>query len=114
MRKRNYIFDNGDDNGIDYSELYESEFEDEDEVQFDGDLYEDVYDEDGFPVVCDICGSEVKWKEGHYICLECGKEFERTEFFNYIGTEAPGPECASCDNLYPGCQICKYGYIKDC
>ena len=27
------------------------------------DLYSDVYDEDGNEVLCDICGSEVKWRE---------------------------------------------------
>ena len=33
------------------------------------DLYSDVYDEDGDEVLCDICGSEVKWREqdGTYI-----------------------------------------------
>ena len=37
----------------------------------------------------------------------------RSEFFNAIGAEPPGPECVDCNNLYPGCIICPYGYVKE-
>ncbi len=76
------------------------------------DLYSDVYDEDGNEVLCDICGSEVKWREedGAYVCLGCGQVFTRADFFNFIGAEPPGKECYTCDCLYPGCMTCPYGY----
>lgn len=37
----------------------------------------------------------------------------RSEFFNAIGAEPPGPECVDYNNLYPGCIICPYGYVKE-
>ena len=37
----------------------------------------------------------------------------RQEYFDYIGAEPPGEECYVCDNLYPGCIWCAYGYVKD-
>lgn len=78
-----------------------------------GEVYDDVYDENGDSVFCDICGNEIKWKEGIYICPDCGQTMSRSVFFNYIGAEPPGPECVSCANLYPGCIICPYGYVED-
>lgn len=59
------------------------------------DLYSDVYDEDGNEVLCDICGSEIKWREqdGVYMCPSCGQTFTRADFFNFIGAEPPGKEC---------------------
>ena len=56
------------------------------------DLYSEVYDEDGNEVLCDICGSEIKWREedGAYMCPECGQTFTREEFFNFIGAEPTG------------------------
>lgn len=77
-----------------------------------GEVYDDVYDEDGDFVIC-ACGEEIKWKDGVYICPNCGQTMTRSEFFNYIGAEPPGPECITCDNLYPGCVICHYGYVED-
>lgn len=75
--------------------------------------YDEVYDEDGFTVTCDMCSGEIKWKDGVYLCPDCGQILSRTEFLNYIGAEPPGVECASCVNLYPGCVVCPYGYVKD-
>lgn len=77
------------------------------------DYYDDVYDEEGNDVICDLCGEEIGWKNGIYICKNCGKMFNRADFFNYIGAEPPGKECVKCDNLYPGCIVCPYGYIED-
>ena len=75
--------------------------------------YEDVFTEDGDDVVCDICGKEIKWKDGKYICPNCEQEFSRKEFFNYIGAEPPGKKCITCKELYPGCVSCPNGYLKE-
>lgn len=75
--------------------------------------YEDIYDEDGNFVICDICGGEMKWKDNECVCPECGRRMDRETFFDYIGAEPPGPECAGCENIYPGCVICPYGYVED-
>lgn len=94
-----YIYNNSKSN----SELFEPDI---------GEVYDDVYDEDGYYVIC-ACGGEIKWKDGIYICPHCGLTMNRSEFFNYIGAEPPGPECITCNNLYPGCVICRHGYIED-
>lgn len=77
-----------------------------------GEVYDDVYDEDGDFVNC-ICGGTIKWKDGVYICPDCGEVLNRAEFFNHIGAEPPGPECLTCANLYPGCIVCPHGYVED-
>lgn len=77
------------------------------------DVYEMVYDEDGYTINCDICGSEIKWKDGLYVCPECGNIFHRADFFNYIGANLPGPKCIECDSIYPGCVVCPYDYIEE-
>jgi hypothetical protein len=38
---------------------------------------------------------------------------DRAVFFRYIGATPPGPECLTCDNLYPGCMTCPYGYTNE-
>lgn len=96
-----YIYNNGSKSD---AELFEPTF---------GEVYDDVYDEEGNFVYCDYCNSELKWKDGIYVCPNCGQTMTRSEFFNYIGAEPPGPECITCDNLYPGCVICHYGYVED-
>ena len=73
--------------------------------------YDDVYDEYGETVQCDNCGEDIYWKEGIYVCPRCGRTMSRAAFFNYIGAIPLGPECLTCDNLYPGCATCPYGYI---
>jgi len=78
-----------------------------------GEVYDDVYDEEGYFVYCDCCNNELKWKDGIYICPNCGQTMNRAEFFNYIGAEPPGPNCITCVELYPGCAFCPYGYIND-
>lgn len=75
--------------------------------------YDDVFDENGDGVYCDMCGAEMTYKDGQYSCSECWRTMDRNSFFDYIGASPPGPECASCDNLYPGCIICPYGYVND-
>ena len=75
--------------------------------------YDDVYDEAGDAVYCDHCGTEIYWKDGIYICPYCGKAMDRAVFFRYIGATPPGPECLTCDNLYPGCMNCLYGHDND-
>ena len=73
--------------------------------------YEDVYTESGDAVYCDCCGEEIRWKDGIYICPHCGNAMSREVFFRYIGATPLGPECLTCDNLYPGCMTCPYGYV---
>lgn len=78
------------------------------------DDYSDVFDEDGDSVICDCCGDLIKFRNGKYVCSGCGQVLSRSEFFNYIGADIPGDECLTCDNLYPGCTQCPYGYeIED-
>jgi len=79
----------------------------------DPDGYEDVFDEDGNEVNCDECSSLVKWRDGKYVCPDCGRVFERNEFFDYIGANPPGVHCYTCDSLYPGCITCPYGYLSE-
>lgn len=82
------------------------------EVWYWNNEYEEVEDEDGFPVICEYCGANIMWKDGAYICPHCGNEMDREDFFNYIGATPPGPECVHCNSLYPGCMFCIYGYVK--
>lgn len=92
----------------------EDEYEDVyDEYTDIYDGYDEVYDEDGYEVLCDMCTGEIKWKDGVYVCPKCGQIMSREVFFNYIGADPPGEECVHCDNLYPGCVICPYGYCDD-
>ena len=94
-KDHSFIYDNGDDSGIDYSDLSE-ELEDVEGLEdgpesFDpdelDDTYEDVYTLDGDTVACDWCGSEMKVRFGQYICPDCGKIMSRSEFMNYIGID---------------------------
>lgn len=165
------IYDNGDDNGIDYSDLDENEDPEEAieeirgtiesgdciycngrntmkydgsicfvcskcrrsthediyyrwvagySIEFEGDKfydesYEDVWTEDGDVVNCDelYCNGEIRWRDGQYICPECGQIMSRAVFFNHIGADPPGKECVTCNELYPGCISCPRGYVKD-
>ena len=75
--------------------------------------YSDVFTEDGDEVFCDWCGIEIKWKDGQYVCPNCGQEMTREIFFNYIGANPPGKECITCDELYPGCMECPHGYLTE-
>lgn len=45
--------------------------------------YEDVYNENGDAVYCDSCGEEIRWKDGVYFCMGCGKRMSRQVFFDY-------------------------------
>lgn len=74
--------------------------------------YDDVYDENGGAVYCE-CGAEICWRDGVYICPQCGKTMSRQTFFDYIGAKPLGEACLRCDNLYPGCMSCPYGYLND-
>lgn len=72
-----------------------------------------AYDEDENEVECMDCGQPIVYKDGEYYCPECDKVISRSEFFSYIGAEPPGSECYGCDNNYPVCSICQYGYVDD-
>ena len=75
--------------------------------------YEDIYDAEGdiALVQCNNCEDKIRWKDGEYICPNCGSVMNRAELFNCIGVEPLGPECLTCGNLYPGCAVCPYGYV---
>lgn len=76
-------------------------------------IYDDAYDEEGDFAYC-YCGENIKYLKGLYLCPNCGKIYSREEFFNHIGAEPPGRECIDiCEDLYPGCVMCKYGYVKE-
>lgn len=78
--------------------------------------YEDFYDEEGdiALVRCDHClNGFVRWKDGQYICPECGEIMPRAELFNAIGVEPLGPKCVTCDELFPGCISCPHGYVEE-
>lgn len=72
-----------------------------------------AYDEDENSVDCEWCRQPIVYKDGEYYCPECDRTISRQEFFEYIGAEPPGSECYNCDNNYPVCTICQYGYVDD-
>lgn len=94
--------DDGEEEGTVFSDEYMSQFS-------------EAYDEEGNSVCCPSCGDEMYFKDGTntFVCLSCGYEMDRQEYFDYIGAEPPGEECKTCDSLYPGCIWCTYGYVKD-
>lgn len=93
---------------------FELDFENGD-FPYDHTVYSDVYTEEGETVRCLSCGAEIKWKDEtyQYICPNCEEIMGRTDLFNHIGADPPGLECATCNNLYPGCISCPYGYVDD-
>lgn len=73
-----------------------------------------VFDEDGNEVHCPLCGGPMIFDSNNrYVCSECQTIMERGEFFDYIGVESLGPECLTCNSLYPGCEMCPYGYVVE-
>lgn len=80
---------------------------------FNSHIPEYAYDEDGDSVNCEWCGQPIVIHNGEYYCPECDRVYTRQEFFDYIGAEPPGPECLTCDNDYPSCSYCHYGYKDD-
>ena len=72
-----------------------------------------AYDEDGNTVECEWCGAEIIIKNGEYYCPRCEEVWSRKKFFDYIGSQPPGPECINCDNDYPSCGYCHHGYLKE-
>lgn len=114
--EHDFIYDNGDDQGFDYSNPIEPEYgESYDEVYVYpiDKSYEEVFDEDGELVNCDFCDGNIMWHDGQYVCPDCGRVMSRRDFFTHIGSIPPGPTCETCGNLYPGCTDCPHGYIKD-
>lgn len=75
-----------------------------------------AYDEAGDAVLCDICGSEMKWSQAKnkWYCLDCGQEMSRAEYLDYIGAEPPGSEClTNCRENYPFCKKYCDRYLID-
>lgn len=77
--------------------------------------YEEIYDMDGNSAYleCDLCGEWVKFKNGEYVCPNCGKVYSRDEVFNAVGLDPLGPMCPTCSSKFPGCSFCPYGYGVD-
>ena len=63
-----------------------------------------AYDESGDGVICDLCGSEMKWADGIWECRECGQQMNRATYFNHIGAEPPSDQCLKCNTNYPLCK----------
>lgn len=128
-------YDDDDDDYFCKPYRYDEEYFDDDCVRFDIDEYDgyyepvrdnpyldpydeylmdyyEAYDEEGETVCCD-CGRTIKYSDGKYFCPTCDREYSRAEFFEMIGAEPPGPNCITCDNLYPGCDSCPYGYVEE-
>ena len=96
----------------DYSELYG-----EDSERTPGELYEEVYDEEGDEVVCDLCDGRMEWNNNEFdkaICSKCERVMGRYELFNHVGANPPGKECVTCYiQPYPLCRDCPQGYEPD-
>ena len=139
MFDESYDDDNDDDDYFCKPYRYDEEYFDDDCVRFDIDEYDGYYeaiqnnpyeweeplylwdeenhcdyasDEEGEYVHCD-CGAVIRYSDGRYFCINCDREYSREEFFGMIGAELPGPNCIICDNLYPGCDSCPYGYVEE-
>lgn len=82
-KKKDFIFDNGDDSGIDYSELYESEVEeDEDEDEIIRRLKGTVQSGD-----CMYCGAKNAMKyEGNicFVCKKCGMSTHEDSYYLWL------------------------------
>ena len=89
-KKNDFVNDNGDDMGFDYSdpvEVPEPALDDYEDEIFDL-SYEDIFDAEGGPVICPRCGADFKLKDRkRYMCANCGEEMTREEFMNYIGID---------------------------
>lgn len=90
-KEKVFVMDNGDDSGVDYSELsgleYE-EMEDEDDIEFrDAYLKETIYDESGETVNCEWCDDEIIFKNNEFICPSCGRTYDRDYIMNIVGGE---------------------------
>lgn len=74
--------------------------------------YEEIYDEDGSEayVICNYCRTNIRFKDGQYICPNCNTVIDRATYFNYIGANPPSEKCLSCDSNYPHCIWCPNGY----
>ena len=83
----------------DYPEIYRVDVTDQ--------WINSAYDENGNGVVCDRCGTGMRWKPEEMIwyCPDCGQEMDRPTYFNYIGAEPPTSECiTNCCENYPFCK----------
>lgn len=75
-----------------------------------------AYDENGETVICDICGSDLKWnRHSHeWCCHDCGQRFIRPLYFDYIGAQPPGVDCLTkCRENYPFCKKTCEKYLID-
>lgn len=94
------------DNENDFTDVNENG-EDEQVYRIDAadDFFNGAFDEDGDCVECDICQEgRLRFRNGNWVCQDCGNVINRPEYFNYIGAEPPGEDCITCNNNYPLCK----------
>ncbi len=73
-----------------------------------------AYDEDGNGADCDDCSGEMFFRNGKWVCRNCGRVMTRSEFLNHIGAEPPGSRCiTNCHENYPLCKKCCKVYEID-
>ena len=64
-----------------------------------------AYDENGDGVICDLCSGDMAYRQGVWVCRECGQVMSRTQYLNHIGAEPPGIKCFDdCEDNYPLCK----------
>jgi len=87
-------------------------FEDVYVVDAYSDFVNGAYDEQGEQVICDVCGSDMRWDPEcrSWKCTECWNEKNRVQWFSYLCANPPGPKCISqCMENYPFCKrICRW------
>jgi len=49
--------------------------------------YEEVYDEEGNGVCCEMCGDEMIYRFGQFVCNGCGHVMTRSELEESVGGE---------------------------
>lgn len=93
--------DDEDDEEENYPWIYDIQ-----EVDIHDELVNSAYDESGNAVPCRMCTGEMKWSPSKRVwyCPECDYEFDREDFFCYIGANPPGPKCITCLENYPYCK----------
>ncbi len=72
--------------------------------------WEDVTEGDFSDIHSPCCrDGTVKWDGTNYRCSQCRRVIPRGEVFSIFGGAA-GPQCYECDQMFPWCEDCMYGY----
>lgn len=90
-KEKKFVVDNGDDSGIDYSDLSGLEGYSEDDEDEEPEFHEDpyaglyIYDHEGNSVPCDWCHEDIVYLDEKFFCAGCGKEFTKEELMDVTG-----------------------------